>query len=78
MKQLALNTCRCGALTPRPLCYFCVRSAWQTRPVCNTQMAQGDLCARRLGHRYEHRSAYALENARRMATGRYLRKWIAA
>lgn len=41
------------------------------RPLCNALMPYyGDRCARRPGHLYEHRSPYAMENARRMATGR--------
>lgn len=35
------------------------------RAICGATMARGDVCVRTPDHRYEHRSAYALDNARR-------------
>ena len=35
-------------------------------------------CARFAGHRHEHRSAYAMDNAARMRSGRGLRALVAA
>jgi hypothetical protein len=42
----------------------------QDRPLCNALMRYRERCARRPGHLYEHRTLYAMENARRMASGR--------
>ena len=41
------------------------RFARASVPTCGAWMPKyGELCARRPGHRWEHRSEYALENAR--------------
>lgn len=41
------------------------------KPACGAVMPYlHEPCARTRGHRYEHRSRYALENARIMRTGR--------
>jgi hypothetical protein len=41
------------------------------RPTCGELMRYAkERCARTPGHRFEHRSRYAMDNARRMATGR--------
>lgn len=42
----------------------------EDRPTCNAVMRFGERCARLPGHTTEHRSAYAMANARRMRTGR--------
>jgi hypothetical protein len=48
------------------------------RPRCNALMPYAEgRCARRPGHRHEHRSAYALENARRMNSGIGLAEYVA-
>jgi len=42
----------------------------EERPCCGAMMRQAhERCARRPGHTTEHRTSYALENARRMRTG---------
>jgi len=46
---------------------------------CGVVLPQvGEPCARFAGHRDSHRSAYALENAAMMRSGRGLRQWVAA
>lgn len=46
---------------------------------CGGLMPQwNEPCARRAGHGYEHRSAYAMDNASRMRSGRGLRRRVAA
>lgn len=67
-------TDRCGSSTPDGACQRVVghrgdcRSIWFAFARCAAWMPKARAsCARRTGHAYEHRSAYALDNARRAA-----------
>jgi hypothetical protein len=45
---------------------------------CNAWMPLAETrCARRPGHRDEHRTSFSMENARRMKSGRGLAEWVA-
>lgn len=47
------------------------RPTWHDRPICGAWMRYARAnCARYAGHRWEHRTAYAMDNAYRAATGR--------